>query len=170
MATVSFTIATTSISKSWGQGPLWAHGGSGCLTAGRFGVDCPQGWGPGHVSCTGVRTDTKHPCPGTRSAPAAPARGRLRSSGPFLGTHGLQWPCCRHGQAAGSPWQGQPRVPGCAAAEPEESDPLTPLRLMASLSSPTTLFPSAPEALKPLVQFRRMPWNGGQTEMGVGCR
>lgn len=36
-------------------------------------------------------------------------------------------------------------------------DHLTPRRLMASLRSPTTLFPSAPEALKPLVQFRRMP-------------
>lgn len=35
--------------------------------------------------------------------------------------------------------------------------PLTPLRLMASRRSPTTLFPSAPEALKPLVQLRRMP-------------
>lgn len=47
-------------------------------------------------------------------------------------------------------------------------DHLTPRRLMASLRSPTTLFPSAPEALKPLVQFRRMPWSEGKTEMGLG--
>ena len=39
---------------------------------------------------------------------------------------------------------------------------------MASLRSPTTLFPSAPEALKPLVQFRRMPWSEGKTGMGLG--
>lgn len=46
-------------------------------------------------------------------------------------------------------------------------DHLTPRRLMASLRSPTTLFPSAPEALKPLVQFRRMPWREGKTKMGL---
>lgn len=34
---------------------------------------------------------------------------------------------------------------------------LTPLRLMASRRSPTMLLPSAPEALKPLVQLRRIP-------------
>lgn len=34
---------------------------------------------------------------------------------------------------------------------------LTPRLFMASLSKPTTLFPSAPEALKPLVQLSRIP-------------
>lgn len=34
----------------------------------------------------------------------------------------------------------------------------TPRLLIASLSKPTTLFPSAPEALKPLVQLIKIPW------------
>lgn len=34
---------------------------------------------------------------------------------------------------------------------------LTPRLLIASRSKPTTLFPSAPEALKPLVQLSRIP-------------
>lgn len=37
---------------------------------------------------------------------------------------------------------------------------LTPRLLMASLSKPTTLLPSAPDALKPLVQLIRIPWMG----------
>ena len=46
---------------------------------------------------------------------------------------------------------------------------LTPLRLMASRRSPTMLFPSAPEALKPLVQLRRMPWGERGASVAAGC-
>lgn len=41
--------------------------------------------------------------------------------------------------------------------EQEINPHLTPRRLIASLKRPTTLFPSAPDALKPLVQFKRIP-------------
>lgn len=37
---------------------------------------------------------------------------------------------------------------------------------MASLSKPTTLFPSAPDALKPLVQLIRIPWMEERENVG----
>lgn len=42
---------------------------------------------------------------------------------------------------------------------------LTPRLLIASLSKPTTLFPSAPEALKPLVQLSRIPCGKTMTNL-----
>lgn len=45
---------------------------------------------------------------------------------------------------------------------------LTPRLLMASLSKPTILFPSAPEALKPLVQLIRIPC--GKAKTNLKCR
>lgn len=104
-----------------------------------------------------VCTAMEQPCPETGLAPAAPSWGQLCPSGPFLGPH----------QALVALLQAQPGFSEPISGTARPPDALTPRRLMASLSSPTTLFPSAPEALKPLVQFRRMPWNGGQTEMGL---
>lgn len=41
---------------------------------------------------------------------------------------------------------------------------------MASLSKPTTLFPSAPDALKPLVQLIRIPWMDRRETFGFSRR
>lgn len=45
---------------------------------------------------------------------------------------------------------------------------LTCLRLMASLSRHTTSRPSQSEALKPFVQFRRIPWGGTKADLEAG--
>lgn len=56
----------------------------------------------------------------------------------------------------------RPLLPSRPATAPKHSwgRLLTCLRLMASRSRHTTSWPSQSDALKPFVQFRRMPWVG----------
>lgn len=78
MATVSFTIATTSISKSWGgeRNHRGLAGGPGCPAVGGFGG--PRGRGSMRSARTRLCTRMERPFPGTRRAPAAPSRGQPR--------------------------------------------------------------------------------------------